>query len=100
MVIELSVLDLSLAALLILALAGLSLRLGLGIEQRLVISAARTTRLPDAMWACSVPAGMDVGVSGSRGRRKAMRGPVGPGVEGRVGARRAHPACWRRARRR
>ena len=43
MVIELSVLDLSLAALLILALAGLSLRLGLGIEQRLVISAARTT---------------------------------------------------------
>ena len=43
MVIELSVFDLSLAALLILALAGLSLRLGLGIEQRLVISAARTT---------------------------------------------------------
>ena len=43
MVIELSVLDLALAALLILALAGLSLRLGLGIEQRLVISAARTT---------------------------------------------------------
>ncbi len=41
--IELSALDLSLAALLILALAGLSLRLGLGIEQRLLVSAARTT---------------------------------------------------------
>lgn len=43
MVIELSVLDLALAALLILALAGVSLRLGLGIGQRLVVSAARTT---------------------------------------------------------
>ncbi len=43
MVIELSVLDLALAALLILALAGLSLRLGLGMEQRLLMSAARTT---------------------------------------------------------
>jgi len=43
MVMELSVLDLALAALLILALAGLSLRLGLGIEQRLVVAAARTT---------------------------------------------------------
>ncbi|SEF83592.1 putative ABC transport system permease protein [Thauera chlorobenzoica] len=41
--IELSALDLSLAALLILALAGLSLRLGLGIGQRLLVSAARTT---------------------------------------------------------
>jgi putative ABC transport system permease protein len=38
-----SCVDLALAALLILALAGLSLRLGLGIEQRLVMSAARTT---------------------------------------------------------
>lgn len=43
MVIELSVLDLALAALLILALAGVSLHLGLGIGQRLVVSAARTT---------------------------------------------------------
>lgn len=40
MVIELTVLDLALAALLILALAGVSLRLGLGIGQRLVVSAA------------------------------------------------------------
>ena len=43
MVIELTVLDLALAALLILALAGVSLHLGLGIGQRLVVSAARTT---------------------------------------------------------
>lgn len=42
-VIALSPVDLSVAALLIMALAGLSRRMGLGVERQLLLAAARST---------------------------------------------------------
>jgi hypothetical protein len=112
-VIALSPFDLAIAALLILALAGLSLRMQIGVERQLLISAAAQHRAvvsdrPGAQGAlreCASHLGGLAGDGDAGGRRARGDGPAKAPLCRRLGIRRRHPVdvrlvihgdrCWR-----